>query len=339
MKDCLYYLTFAVLVLMFSGCESDRFDVDVGHLRKPVDIKRLDSALFHSKFDDPGQLNQRLHEEFDGFYAKYLQDVLLIGKPTDPMVDVSLGKFIENPAGYEAQKFIDRAFPDLEREEKDFSRALAYYRHYFPNEVVPEFVAYNSGFNVGVYPTDSVIGIGLEWFLGSENELVKRLPAEGFPGYIREKMDPRYLVPNSLRGYLMVKYKEDLSRENVVQNMLFYGKVYYVLHALTPWLPDSVRMNYSSEQWKWAEENEYQSWKHLIQNDLVYSDDPRDIAELFNDAPFTKGMPQVSPGRMGAWLGLQIVEGYMERYPETRIGELLKDENIDKFLRSYKPAK
>ena len=51
-------------------------------------------------------------------------------------------------------------------------------------------------------------------------------------------------------------------------------------------------------------------------------------------------MPDQSPGNIGTWLGLQIVESYLKAYPKTTLPELLKMPiEEQKFLQAshYKP--
>jgi hypothetical protein len=44
-----------------------------------------------------------------------------------------------------------------------------------------------------------------------------------------------------------------------------------------------------------------------------------------NDGPFTQGMPETSPGNIGAFLGLQIVKAYVKKHEEKKNPvELLK---------------
>ena len=58
------------------------------------------------------------------------------------------------------------------------------------------------------------------------------------------------------------------------------------------------------------------------------------------DGPSATGMPSDSPGNIGAWLGLQIVEAYMNEHPDMTLPELV-DAPIDaqRFLleSKYKP--
>jgi hypothetical protein len=58
-----------------------------------------------------------------------------------------------------------------------------------------------------------------------------------------------------------------------------------------------------------------------------------------NDAPFTAPVSQESPGRLGTWLGWQIVESYMNKNPKVSLSDLMKDSNYQKMLEEsgYRP--
>jgi uncharacterized protein YjaZ len=58
-----------------------------------------------------------------------------------------------------------------------------------------------------------------------------------------------------------------------------------------------------------------------------------------NDAPFTAPVSQDSPGRLGTWLGWQIVESYMSKNPKATLTDLMKINNYQKMLEAsgYRP--
>src|SRR5690606_2356626 len=123
-----------------------------------VNIQRLDKDLFEAKDSNLVSLNQDLKEKYGEFYEHYLNNILLIGLPDDPMIDVSIGFFLDDPAGVESYKEIRNEYKSVEQEEEEFGQAFSYFKYYFPSEEIPEIITYNSGFNVGVYPTEKYLG-------------------------------------------------------------------------------------------------------------------------------------------------------------------------------------
>jgi hypothetical protein len=59
---------------------------------------------------------------------------------------------------------------------------------------------------------------------------------------------------------------------------------------------------------------------------------------MINDGPFTPGMPAESPGGVGNWLGLQMVEAYMNENDELTLQDLL-GAGDRQILEKYKPRR
>src|SRR5690606_24523461 len=95
------------------------------------------------------------------------------------------------------------------------------------------------------------IGVGLEWYSGDDLPIIKRLPPDLFPKYKTEVMQPKYLVPNAVKGWLMVRYSNRAEGGALVDQMLFMGKVLYITQALLSDLGVDDLMNYSESEMEW----------------------------------------------------------------------------------------
>ncbi len=85
-------------------------------------------------------------------------------------------------------------------------------------------------------------------------------------------------------------------------------------------------------QMKWCKNNEAQMWSQLIERKMLFSNKRMDIIRYINPAPSTNGFPLESPGRTGVWLGWQIVRKYMDKFPETTLEGLMKNNNYQQIL-------
>ena len=112
---------------------------------------------------------------------------------------------------------------------------------------------------------------------------------------------------------------------------------------IIPLSSDETKIGYSKEQINWALQNEEYIWKYFIGNDLLFKTDDDLIDRFIIPAPFSKFYLEIdnqSPGRVGVWLGWQIIKSYMKRYPETEISALLNLPAETLFSKSnYKPRK
>ncbi len=330
--------TFFLLSFLLISCSSDRLDVDVSHIEAEVDIKRLDRALFDAEEDSMDVVHQKLHQEYGTFYKTYVEQIIREGAVHDPMIGVNLELFVNDVSMGEVYDAIQQQFPDLSREEKAFEQAFQHYKYYFPDSVVPEVIAYHSGFNYKIFPTDSALGIGLEWYLGPEHDIIQRLPPQQFPSYQREKMDRHYMVTDAVKGWLLVHMQGQAAKsENLLGQMVFYGKVLYLMDALMPDTPDSLKIGYGTEEIAWCREHEERIWQGLVDKEVFFTNDMKTIRKYVMEAPFTTGMPKESPGRVGRWVGWQIVRAYMKDHPKVSLPRLIGMEAPERILKSYKP--
>jgi len=75
---------------------------------------------------------------------------------------------------------------------------------------------------------------------------------------------------------------------------------------------------------------------------MLYDTDQKLIPRFINPAPFSKFYLEIdneSPGRVGAWIGWQMVRSYMANN-EVSLAQLLKTDAKEVFEKSkYKPKK
>jgi hypothetical protein len=324
------------LIVLLAACSRDRHYVDISAVEYDAKFQRLDQAVFES----PGNFNMgditALDKDFGTFLPIYFTSIMQMPSADNPMLPEFLNRFTEDAVWQKLQKEIDVTYPDLAVHEQKLRDGLKAYAVHFNEDSLPRLVAYNSGFNVGIYPSSDWLGVGLEWYLSPQNEVVKQLPPELFPQYKRDKMKPQYLSVNALKGWLFFKH-QDLLGENMLSSIVFNGKMLYITRALME-VTDADLLNYTPAQLEWTEESEYAIWTYLLENDLVYSSDFRQINKMINDGPFTPGMPAESPGGVGNWLGLQMVEAYMNENDELTLQDLL-GAGDRQILEKYKPRR
>jgi uncharacterized protein YjaZ len=83
-------------------------------------------------------------------------------------------------------------------------------------------------------------------------------------------------------------------------------------------------------------------WRFFIDENLLFDSDSRLPNRFINLAPFSKFYLEIdneSPGRVGQWVGWQIVRSFMENN-EVSIQDMLKMDAKQLFEKSkYKPKK
>ncbi len=327
---------FLTAVVLMTACGGDRRPISA-----PVDLdlrlERLDQDLFRGARDTSTNFNLKLYAQYGGFYKDYVERVLQAAPIDDPRLPIALTRFVMDPDWNSLQQRADSVFGDMEPQRGEFERAFERLKAEFPDRLVPRIVIFNSGFNYGVIPTDSVLGIGVEWFVGKDSKVVQYLAPDAFPQYVKDRMRPEMLVPSAVKGWLQVHYTQDVRGEDLLTNLVEIGKVMYLLDELLPETNPALKFAYTDEQLKWCEDNEFNIWKELVAKQQLYSKKNEDIDRLLNDGPFTNGLPHESPGHLGEWIGYRLVKSYMDDHSDITAAALFRKTDPRSVLKSYKP--
>jgi hypothetical protein len=124
--------------------------------------------------------------------------------------------------------------------------------------------------------------------------------------------------------------------------MIDNGKKLYILDKIMPYTQDSVIFDYPKSSLDWCKKNEILTWSYILNEKLLFSERKMDWDKLVNPSPMgTVKMPTESPGRVGNWIGYNIVKAYMRKFPETTFEQLLAQKDAQKILDSskYKPKR
>lgn len=311
--------------------------MDVSEVQVDLKFGRLDRHLFHADPDSLRQASLRAQAEFGEFYRIYIEDILQGAPLNDPRLIPVLHRFVTDPDWRTVQQAIDSVFPTMEPERREFELAFRRLKALFPDSITPDVICFNSGFNYGIYPTDSTLGIGLEWFIGTGHPVIGMLAPEAFPQYVKDRMRPEMLVPSAVKGWLLVHYLRNTQGEDLLTNLVEIGKVMVLLDALLPDVQPHLKFAFTPEQLAWVEANEFNIWKEVVSNDMLFKKDPEAIGRFLNDGPFTNGFPRESPGHMGEWIGYRMVRSYMKENPEVTFADLFRIEDAREILKDYKP--
>jgi hypothetical protein len=227
-------------------------------------------------------------------------------------------------------------YPGVKEIEEKLQEAFRHYHYYFPDRNIPAVFTCITGFNNSIITGDSVLGIGLDRYLGADCEYYPRLEIYN---YIAVRMTPENIVPDCMYGwgasewdFSTLKYPAD----NVLAEMIHNGKLKYFEKCMLPETADEIIFGFTTDQMKFCRNNESQMWQYLVENDLLFTGDQFTIRKLTGEAPFTSFFTNESPGRAAVWLGFRIVESYMMKNPGINIEELMKDTDVQGVLEKAK---
>lgn len=223
--------------------------------------------------------------------------------------------------------------------KEELNNAIAVYQKEFINDVMPEVFVWNSVFEMpeGVWEYDNYLIIAMEQYLGEEHPYYIRSPK-----YIAKQKDKKYLVRDIVKGFGNSKVQSDQEDFTFLNKMLVAGRAYYFTKKMLVNIPEEILMKYPKEKMEWAEENEAEIWKYFINQELLYSTDLKPEEYFLREAPFSKfgqDFDNKTPGRIGEWIGLQIIESLVENNPDMSLETIMGIEDAQAILTlsKYKP--
>ena len=303
---------------------------DVSDIQVDLKVKRLEQELF--AIDSKENLKAFLEEHqllSQHFFQidQYLHDSVLIN---------TLFELINDPHIDTLYEETQAVFGDLSELEAQFAQAFRHLKYYYPGFEVPEIQTIVTGFGRDLFVSDSVIIIGLDYYLG-EGATYRPL---NIPDYILSRYEKSYIVPSCIL-LLSTKYNEVNDQDNtMLADMIYYGKSYYFADKILPDTPDSVLIGYTGLELEDVEEHQKIVWAHFIENQLLYETSHFTKKKYLDERPKTLEIGDKAPGRIGVWLGWQIVAKYMEENDEISLPQLMKTADAQKiFTQSkYKPG-
>ena len=322
------------IMLLIISCKRDRFQVDVSGIPMEVKANRLEEDLFLTK----GENISFLKYKYGSFFDLYCYQLTETGSPDTILLKSRLLDFTTDADMAEIFSVSEKIFQDFTAINEQLTAGFKHYKYHFPKKTIPEVVTFISGFNYAVVATDSVLGVGLDMYLGSDS---KYYPALQYPGYKIARMRKEYLAMDALRGWVQSEWEQDPAQSDLLSQMIYEGKILYLLVALMPDEPDSVLTRYTSAQLKWSEANEKSTWSFFIEQNILFTNDQQLIAKFIIDGPTTNGFPKGSPGAIGQWVGWKMIESYMKKSPTVTLSQLMDNNDYKKIFQDskYKPGK
>jgi hypothetical protein len=231
-----------------------------------------------------------------------------------------------------------RVFGDLTGLEKEFEDAFTNLKYYYPDFTPPEIQTIVSGLDTDMFVSDSLIVVSLDFYLGEGAKYRPKVYE-----YLLRKYDPSDIVPSSLLIYgISDRFnKTELKDKTVLADMIGYGKAFYFAKHMLPCVPDSVFIWYTPQEIRGSRQNEDLIWKRFIESQVLYSTSHKVKQDYLGERPVTVQVGEKCPGRIGQWIGWQIVNKYAEAHPETSLPRIMESGNAQKLFKesNYKPSK
>ena len=297
-------------ILFVIACSHNPNDVDISKVKTEVRVKRLDKTLALLKNDSIERRIPALVDEFGSFLELYSTQIIKIGSVNNAGYPNNLKSFLAYEVFDDITSLIFKTFgKDSLSFQTELTDAFKHYGYYFPNKKIPLIYTFNGGFNQSIVIDSSLIGIGLDKYLGGDCYLYKQLGLELFK---RKEMYPGKIVPDCMYALAESEFPYSFANENLLSTMIHEGRKVYFIKCMIPDINDTVLWGFTSKQLEFCRNNEKQMWNYLVSNKLLFNSDYMNIKRFTGEGPFTTAFSNESPARAAVWLGYKIVNSYVE---------------------------
>jgi len=322
MKVKLNHILFILLFTLFCTCENQStLEKEIAKIDVNFTVERFDKLL--SKTDTLKL--PKVKEAFPFLFPEYIADSLWIKRING---DLQQQMFSEGK----------KIFDDFVIQKKNIKRLFQHIKYYdktfkLPRVItVADYVDYRSKL---VLQGDLLI-VNMMNYLGQDHEFYQNIPM-----YFAQRMRPSQILPEIAEKYAM-RYEYQTQRKTFLDEMIYHGKLLYFKDIMISEFSDADKIGYTNEDMKWANENESQIWSYFVEKELLFSTDPKLFTRFTVSAPFSKfylELDNESPGRLGQYMGWQIVRAYAKR-TDIGIMTLMRTDSDEIFKKSkYKPKR
>ncbi|PHQ56141.1 MAG: gliding motility lipoprotein GldB [Lutibacter sp.] len=229
-------------------------------------------------------------------------------------------------------------FKNLITEKAQITALFKHVKYYHSNFKAPKIITLitNLDYENKIIYADSLLFVSLDMYLGKSSEAY-----QDFPVYLSQNFDRSSLVVD-MAEVISERYFMPSKKRQFIDLMINEGKKMFMIDCYLPSISNTKKIGYADAKLAWVAANESQLWKYFIENKLLFSTDPKLYTRFIANAPFSKfyiDIDKESPGRIGVWLGWQIVRSYMNNNNVT-LQQLLLTSSEEIFKKSkYKPKK
>ncbi|MCL5130097.1 MULTISPECIES: gliding motility lipoprotein GldB [unclassified Algibacter] len=315
-------LIILITICFFSCKKKSDADLALENNKIDISIERFDRFFAKTNLQEL----PKLKKAYPFMFPKAIRDSVWIDKVNDTLQQ-------------ELSAEVDKVFADYSNTEDEIESLLSYIQYYFPTFKTPRVITTTSNvdYRNRVIVTDTIVLVALDSYLGEDHYFY-----QGIPKYISEHLNKEQIVVDLAEEYAE-KYIFQPERKTLLDEMIYFGKALYFKDKVIPFKLENERISYSQEQLNWVQQNESSVWQYFVERELLFSTNSKLPNRFINPAPFSKfyleGIDGESPGKIGQYIGWQIVKAYME-HNDTSLNDMLIMNAEDIFNKSkFKPRK
>jgi len=318
-----YFLMSLCVAIIFVSCKkNNKIKTAIANINIDIKIERFDTLF---KQLTPEKLPD-LKTAYPFMFAETYSDTFWLKKKADTLQVELFGE-------------VEKTFSDFEPIETEIESLLNHLKYYFPEFIPPRMITTTNDvrYRDRVIVTDTIALIALDSYLGPSHKFYG-----GIANYIKLNFKKEQIVVDLANAYAE-QYTYNPERKTLLDEMIYFGKLLYFKDLMLPFKTEAERIGYTDKELNWAIANESYIWRYFVSRELLFSTDTKLPRRFINPAPFSKfyleEIDADSPGRLGQYIGWQIVRAYMNQN-DVSLKDMLIKSTEDIFNNSkFKPRK
>lgn len=319
--------------LLLSGCTSNetcQADPEVAKVPVTVRLQRLEQPFFQIKNVAEARQFLRQQPQFTTYF---------LGRKQFPSEDILAEKLVSLSTNGGLQKLgreSEAAFKDTQALQAQLKQLFQHVRYYFPSFPVPPVKTFVSGMSQDLFVNDSLMVLSIDFFAGPKASYRPNVPE-----YILRRYEPAYMIPTAALAISSKYNQKKLTDQTMLSEMVQFGKSLYFAQKVLPCTADTLLIGFTGPEMANLQFNEGKVWAHFIEKNLLYNTSPFTIQKYIGERPNVPEIDKTCPGRVGAWVGWQIVRKYMAEHPSVTLAQLMAQKDPQRILTEsrYRPRR
>ncbi|RLD28559.1 MAG: gliding motility lipoprotein GldB [Bacteroidetes bacterium] len=312
---------FVFICFVFS-CETEsKLEKEIAKIDVTVNVERFDKLFARVT---PNSL-PKLKSDYPFMFSKRYNDSVWIDRINDTLQQ-------------QLNAEVEKAFAVDNNFEDEILSLFQHLKYYYKAFRTPRIITVTSDvdYRNKTIVTDTIVLIALDTYLGQDHEFYVSIQ-----NFIKQNFRSSQIVSDLATQYARQQIYQP-KRKSLLDEMIYYGKELYFKDAMIPFKEDEEKIGYTKEQLEWALDNESYIWRYFVERELLFDTNTKLLERFINPAPFSKfnlELDAESPGRLGQYIGWQIVRAYMKNNDVT-LQQMLSATAEDIFNNSkFKPRK
>lgn len=294
-----------------------------------ISVVRYDRLQSEYVFLDSFTALQQMNTRYVRQTQILIEEILSLGQISDSDINEKLQTFYSDTTLMALMEDVEDKFPDLKAIEAGLNEGFRRLKKEVPSIRIPEVYTQISALNESIVIGDSLLGISLDKYMGTEYPLYQR----HYYNYQLKTMTPERILPDSFLFYLLANYPLPAnSGRTLLEVILHRGKINYTIQQILDCRSAGSAIGYTKNEEEWCKKNLEGIWSFVINSGHLYDTDPMLLRTYLRPAPSTPFFGEGSPGLIGVWLGTQIISSYMKYHKDITIDQLLNMNNYSEIL-------